>query len=408
MLQPSWRPWPAPARPSGGSSTQGSCFAGRPGGLRFNARFRTPSVAAPHDVGRGPPAPARRRGPGSWRTGRSAGRDGACCCVVQVSDGYPGAYPGGAPSAAAGRDPGRGRVRRARRAGDQLVTSGGRVLGVTAWGADREAARARAMAWSPRWASRAPPGAPTSARPSRERRPRLGPEHPAPGLTSGSPAAGSATLRRLLPRGVGPRAASPSGRSTSGQALASSRCCCRGRGSPTWKPWTSSRVGGHGAALHTGQRRVGRGARRGHPHPERALSPLVVCNPPTGRRGGRSLLTPSGPPPATSSTAPSPDSPAWPVSGSASPSSCPSGARARRSRRSPGRAAAPPAVPDRRLVLLEGVQNRAPWRRSPVPWKTTSARCPRSGGGTRGWACPCGQIRPDRARLQRADHPSGT
>ena len=73
-------------------------------------------------------------------------RDGACCCVVQVSDGYPGAYPKGRalqPLPAATPDA-VVFVAGARRAGDQLVTSGGRVLGVTAWGPDREAARARA------------------------------------------------------------------------------------------------------------------------------------------------------------------------------------------------------------------------------------------------------------------------
>jgi phosphoribosylamine--glycine ligase len=74
----------------------------------------------------------------------------AAVCVVMASGGYPGAYSKG--KAISGLD------RAARlpntkvfhagtaRAGDQFVTSGGRVLGVTAWGKDLPEAQANAYA----------------------------------------------------------------------------------------------------------------------------------------------------------------------------------------------------------------------------------------------------------------------
>lgn len=71
----------------------------------------------------------------------------AAVCVVMASGGYPGKYETGKPIA--GLD---GRADEAveishagtRREGDQVVTSGGRVLGVTALGGDLATARARA------------------------------------------------------------------------------------------------------------------------------------------------------------------------------------------------------------------------------------------------------------------------
>lgn len=76
-------------------------------------------------------------------------RDGVSCCVVMVSGGYPGAYEkgtviSGIPSegpdqvvfyAGARHDP-----------SGNVVTSGGRVLGITAWGADLQSAQAAAYA----------------------------------------------------------------------------------------------------------------------------------------------------------------------------------------------------------------------------------------------------------------------
>jgi phosphoribosylamine--glycine ligase len=71
-------------------------------------------------------------------------------CVVMASAGYPGSYAKGKPIqglAEAARLPNTkvfhaGTVR----AGDQIVTAGGRVLGVTAWAKDLRAARDAAYA----------------------------------------------------------------------------------------------------------------------------------------------------------------------------------------------------------------------------------------------------------------------
>ena len=72
----------------------------------------------------------------------------ASVCVVMASGGYPGAYPKGKPIsglAAAGRLPNT-KVFHAgtARKGDQFVTNGGRVLGVTSWAPDLTQARAAA------------------------------------------------------------------------------------------------------------------------------------------------------------------------------------------------------------------------------------------------------------------------
>ncbi|RME21144.1 MAG: phosphoribosylamine--glycine ligase [Deltaproteobacteria bacterium] len=78
-------------------------------------------------------------------------RPGVACCVVMVAGGYPGVYPRG--MAVHGLPAGDQRdshdlvVFHAGTREDmdgQVVTSGGRVLGVTAWGPDLAAARARA------------------------------------------------------------------------------------------------------------------------------------------------------------------------------------------------------------------------------------------------------------------------
>jgi phosphoribosylamine--glycine ligase len=77
-----------------------------------------------------------------------AWRPAASVCVVMASDGYPGSYSKGkviAGLADAGRLPAT-KVFHAgtQRSGDSTVTSGGRVLGVTAWAADLPRARAAA------------------------------------------------------------------------------------------------------------------------------------------------------------------------------------------------------------------------------------------------------------------------
>ncbi len=74
--------------------------------------------------------------------------DGAVCCVVMVSGGYPGSYPKGLPISGIPADTDDVVVFHAgtRAEGDQVLTSGGRVLGVTARGPDFIAARAAAYA----------------------------------------------------------------------------------------------------------------------------------------------------------------------------------------------------------------------------------------------------------------------
>jgi phosphoribosylamine--glycine ligase len=78
-----------------------------------------------------------------WKTAASV-------CVVMASGGYPGSYPKGKPIL--------GLTEAARlpnikvfhagtaKSGDQIVTSGGRVLGVTAWAKDLKTAQAAAYA----------------------------------------------------------------------------------------------------------------------------------------------------------------------------------------------------------------------------------------------------------------------
>lgn len=75
-------------------------------------------------------------------------RPEAAVCVIMASGGYPGSYPSGVPIH--GLEQVRGatvfHAGTKRDAAGQLVTAGGRVLGVTALGADFEAARAQAYA----------------------------------------------------------------------------------------------------------------------------------------------------------------------------------------------------------------------------------------------------------------------
>ena len=75
-------------------------------------------------------------------------RPGAACCVVVVADGYPDAYEKGHPITGIPPESDGAGVfyAGARRSGSAVVTSGGRVLGVTAHGADLAAAQARAYA----------------------------------------------------------------------------------------------------------------------------------------------------------------------------------------------------------------------------------------------------------------------
>jgi phosphoribosylamine--glycine ligase len=75
-------------------------------------------------------------------------REGASCCVVMVSDGYPGSYDRGHAITGIGDVPADVVVFHAgtRLEGDTLVTNGGRVLGVTAVGDDIQQARDRAYA----------------------------------------------------------------------------------------------------------------------------------------------------------------------------------------------------------------------------------------------------------------------
>lgn len=73
----------------------------------------------------------------------------AAVCVVQASGGYPGAYEKGKPIEGIGEAEATGAVvfhAGTRREGDQVLTAGGRVLGISALGDDREAARKAAYA----------------------------------------------------------------------------------------------------------------------------------------------------------------------------------------------------------------------------------------------------------------------
>lgn len=61
-------------------------------------------------------------------------KPGAACCVVMASQGYPGAYETGFPIEISDEVDAAVFIAGAKRKGDKLYTSGGRVLGVTVWG----------------------------------------------------------------------------------------------------------------------------------------------------------------------------------------------------------------------------------------------------------------------------------
>ncbi|MDG1482175.1 MAG: phosphoribosylamine--glycine ligase [Myxococcota bacterium] len=75
-------------------------------------------------------------------------REGACCCVVVVSGGYPGRITTGHPITAVPEESAEQVVFYAGAAtdGEQVVTSGGRVLSVTAWGETPASAQRTAYA----------------------------------------------------------------------------------------------------------------------------------------------------------------------------------------------------------------------------------------------------------------------
>ena len=75
-------------------------------------------------------------------------KPGAAACVVMAAPGYPGAYPSGTPISGLERQPEQAVVFHAgtKFVDGQVVTAGGRVLGVTGWGADLPAALGHAYA----------------------------------------------------------------------------------------------------------------------------------------------------------------------------------------------------------------------------------------------------------------------
>jgi phosphoribosylamine--glycine ligase len=79
-----------------------------------------------------------------------AWKSGAVCAPVAVADGYPGPYRKGDPitvdRSRLDQTGARIFIAGAQTVGDTLVTSGGRVLAVSAWGKEPEAAWTRAYA----------------------------------------------------------------------------------------------------------------------------------------------------------------------------------------------------------------------------------------------------------------------
>jgi len=119
--------------------------------LEFNVRFGDPEcqplmVMLAEDVVPWLLGSAR----GSLPPGEPRWHDGASCCVVMVSGGYPGAYPKGHAISGLSGDEASGTVvfqaGTGRGADGQLQTDGGRVLGVTARAASLEEARRAAYA----------------------------------------------------------------------------------------------------------------------------------------------------------------------------------------------------------------------------------------------------------------------
>jgi phosphoribosylamine--glycine ligase len=117
--------------------------------LEFNARFGDPEtqVLMPRlqsDL----VGPMLASAEGRLQDVKLEWRSEACACVVLASGGYPGAYEKGFPIAGLDQAEALDSVNvfhaGTRRDGEQIVTQGGRVLGVTALGADLPAALERA------------------------------------------------------------------------------------------------------------------------------------------------------------------------------------------------------------------------------------------------------------------------
>ena len=138
-----------------GSPFRGVLYAGLmvtaqgPKVLEFNVRFGDPEcqpLLSLLDEDLLPLLVDCARGELSPRPLKLAG--GFACCVVMVSGGYPGSYPKGKPIRGLDQVPGGVQVFQAgtRGEGDQVLTNGGRVLGVTAVGSDINEARELAYA----------------------------------------------------------------------------------------------------------------------------------------------------------------------------------------------------------------------------------------------------------------------
>ena len=125
---------------------------GTPNLLEYNVRFGDPETEAlVARWGRGAGLATLLHGAATGELGPPpALAHAAATCVVMAAPGYPMAPETGAPIT--GLDEAEGLPDVAvfhagtRRLDDAVVTSGGRVLAVTAWGADVDAARARAYA----------------------------------------------------------------------------------------------------------------------------------------------------------------------------------------------------------------------------------------------------------------------
>ncbi|MCA9494898.1 MAG: phosphoribosylamine--glycine ligase, partial [Myxococcales bacterium] len=121
----------------------------------YNVRFGDPECQALMALWEDDPVP--------WLLGAARGMlpngtprfaEGSACCVVLASAGYPESPRKGVPIPV-GEEPEGVVVFHAGTAIDaqgQLVTAGGRVLGITGRGADLEEARQRAYAALPSWA----------------------------------------------------------------------------------------------------------------------------------------------------------------------------------------------------------------------------------------------------------------
>ncbi len=150
ILRPAVRAMAAAGRPFRGTLFAGLMLtADGPKVLEFNARFGDPETQVVLPRLRCDLVPLLLAAAHGSLTGlRVVVSSEAAVCVIMASSGYPGPYEKGLPieglveAAAAGATVFHAGT--ARDAAGQLVTSGGRVLGVMAFGADVAAARARA------------------------------------------------------------------------------------------------------------------------------------------------------------------------------------------------------------------------------------------------------------------------